>query len=231
MNTHPSPILLNAKALTATALLSVALSGTASASIVIAQLNTNTSSGTGDYGQLFQVDSALTGISGSATLESLTFYRGGNGSGNLWIDVYSQGTETGTPNFSNATNTGNLDYRGSSSASIDYTSVSAGDPLTWTFSGVTLPVDTNIYLVLSTDSSSGNWTGRRLEIVDDESQSYNNIVNLESDPLFGGSPDAQLKNDNRYSVVVIPEPSAAAALLGTFAVMLSMIRRRNRRER
>lgn len=124
----------------------------ATAATIISQTanGAGASSGTGNYGQSFQVDSSLA----DTLLSSFSLTKGASGGGaaTTFIDVYTIGTANfSTLNFGDGTETVNLNFLGSSTNSMD-TTAGNGTLLTWNFANIALPTDEAIFLVLSNDS-------------------------------------------------------------------------------
>lgn len=206
---------------------------------VIQQTFDQAPSGALNFGQNFELDSAI--FSSPQELESIVFARGQNTTGttSIYLDIYAIGTANiSTLNF-NPTNptTGvsSLSYLGSSDNAINVFAATAGSALEWTFNGIVLPTDTALFAVVSNDSVAGNHRGVSLRASRQNISGtffggavYNNTNAADSTPLFGGTvtPDVEgeLVNDNFYTITVVPEPSSLA-LLGLGGLLVA--RRRN----
>lgn len=210
-----------------TLILSALLAATAPAATIISQTVESSDAGTGMFGQAFEVDGSLA----DTLLSSFTIYKGNAGGGALtgFIDVYTLGTaNTASLNFSTGAETGNLNFLGSSTNFFDTTAVSDGGAMTWTFASIALPTDVPILLVFSNDSgASTSFTGTSTQVEGaTANQNLTNITAASSHTLgFGGvfSTASASQTDNRYSVTLVPEPSAA--LLGGLG-LLTLLRRR-----
>jgi hypothetical protein len=155
------------------------------------------SSGTGNYGQAFQVDGSFS----DTALSNFTLTKGASGGGDTetWIDVYTLGTAVFNDlNFGNGTEdqTGNLNFLGSSTSFVD-TTVANGTSLTWNFASIDLSsyTDEVIFLAFSDDSGAStiNFVGTSVRVEGSPGVSdYNNITGAESHTLaFGGNvPDS-----------------------------------------
>ncbi len=212
----------------------VAMTGLSQA-VTVAQTNFNARSGGANFGQEVRLNSSQAAFSSATSfaLTSFTLYKGdgGGGSATLFMDVYMADATTGsaetTPDFSVPTTAG-LTYLGSSTNSFDYSNAGAGSDgttlgpaLTWTFTGIDLLVDRDIYFVSSNNNTAGNFQGASYNIQNTTPLAFTNITNDDSDVMFGGPGDAETTQDNRYDLVVVPEPSALGlGLLGTAGLLL-----------
>lgn len=211
-----------------------ALGGVSNAAIIAQTANgANASSGAGNYGQEILVDS------GTLTENILTGFSitKGNGSGGPdggsatgFIDVYTIGTaDASLLHFGTGAQTGNLNYLGSSTNSVDTAGAADGASLVWTFANIALPFDTDIFLVHSSDagaSTSFIGTSTRLEGSPDASD-YTNITAVNSNTLgFGGllTTARGSTTDNQYTVTLAPEPGSLA-LLGLGGLLVARRRR------
>jgi hypothetical protein len=179
----------------------------------------NASSGAGNYGQSFEVDSSLLDTS----LSSISFTKGngGGGAATTFIDVYSIGTANfGTLDFGSGTETANLNFLGSSSNSLD-TTVADGTSLIWNFAGIDLSghTDEALFLVFSNSSgaSSSGFIGVSLRVEGSVgNQVFTNTNASESHTVaYGGIPSTSFVNDvdNTYSATLVPEPSSFALMM------------------
>ncbi|MCH7227093.1 hypothetical protein [Haloferula sp. A504] len=195
----------------------------ASAATIISQTanGASASSGSGNYGQSFEVDSTLP----DNLLSSFSLTKGGSGGGTTtgYIDVYTIGTAVFDDlNFGTGVETGNLNFLGSSTNSIDTASAASGDSLTWNFASIALPTDEAIFLVFSDTSGAGSFVGTSVRVEGSvANQVFTNTNASESHTLaFAGDVQTAFGSevDNTYSVTLVPEPSAAgfsaAALVG-----------------
>ena len=212
------------------ALSAVALAGASHAAILSQTANGATaSSGSGNYGQEILVDSGtltdniLTGF-------SMTKGSDGGGSATGFIDVYTIGTANADDlNFGNGAETAKLAFLGSSTNSVD-TTAADGTSLDWTFANIALPLDTDIFLVHSSDagaSTSFIGTSTRVEGTPDASD-YTNITGADSNTLAWGGDLAAARDettDNQYTVTLVPEPGSLA-LLGLGGLLIALRRRR-----
>lgn len=204
---------------------------------IIAQTATDGNSGKKNFGQQILLDSSNPEFDDFPvyTLDDVSFWAAQNGDftdeQTVYIDVYTQGTRIGDPEFNPAdtVDIAGLTYLGSSSNAVDYTTgSSSGTKVTWTFSGINIPVDEFVYLVFSGDAVSGDF----------ESGAFNNhsatgpglvlvgISEANSNPLFGGNPNTSETQDNRYEAnfTGVPEPSSLA-LLAAGGLLLAKRRR------
>lgn len=195
---------------------------------IISQTTSGGDSGTGNYGQSFQVDSSLT----DTLLSSFSLTKGVNGGGaaTTFIDVYTIGTAVFNDlNFGTGTETVNLNFLGSSTNSLD-TTVANNTSLTWNFANIALPTDEAIFLVLSDDSgaSTSGFVGTSLKVEGlVANQVFTNTNATESNTLaFAGDVEVAFGSatDNQYSATLVPEPSAAG--LAAFALAGLLLRRR-----
>jgi len=200
---------------------------------VLSQSNITEDSGGLNYGQAFLLDSSLPEFDPGAdmyTLDSLTLYKGvgGGGAAAVWINVFETTGDTSGLDFDS--NTNGVTFVGASQASVGYAAATGsgnstpGDALNWNFSGITLDTDTDYFLVFSTTNTLGNYIGASVGVSGGggDPESYLNITDANSDPLFGGAPGTS-GNDNLYSisVTVVPEPSSL--LLVGSAFMLGVV--------
>ncbi|GEM_PF-2918646 len=196
-------------------------------------------SGNADFGQQFYLDSSLAAFSGPTlfTLDSFEFYKGDNGGGSstMFLNLYVY-DGAGSVDFS--PDSGNMTFVASSTNSVNYGSLSGstggslGDAISYTFSDVTLNVDTRYFAVFSSTNTDGSFVGASVNNsgtggVADEV--YTNIVNAASEgssPLYGGAPGT-LDNDNTYtlSVTAVPEPGSLG-LMTLAGVALYVLHRR-----
>lgn len=214
---------------------------------VIEQTFQQGNSGSLNFGQYFELDSSI--FSGPLELESIEFAKGSNVSAatSIYLDIYSIGTaDISQLNFnpnSNSSTVGELaelDYLGSSTNALDLSStitIPTGTTIKWTFSGISLPTDTEIFAVVSTVGDGDNDNHRGVSLRASRANEggtfvggavYNNITTDISHPLFGGSatPDTpgEIVNDNFYTITLVPEPGSLA-LLSAGVLMIARRRR------
>lgn len=203
---------------------------------MIGQTAADGKSGKLNYGQQILLDSSNSEFDDfpAYTLDDVSFW---TGSGNeefedessVYVDVYLQGTFIGAPTFpADGSAPAGLVYLGSSDSSVDYGSASDGTKLTWSFTGITIPLDTNVYLVFSDDGADGDFDSGVFENNSAGTAPGLALVGIseaDSNPLFGGSPDTGADKDNRYeaSFTGIPEPTTLV-LVGLGGLVL--VRRR-----
>lgn len=215
----------------------IALASATAGAATISQTNVTNDSGVADYGQEIRLDSSIFTAASSYTLDSVTFYKGdlGGGSATLFLDVYIAPDATeADPDVD--TSTVGLTYLGSSTNSFDYGALTVGDgaagtlggQMTWTFSGIELAVDRDVFLIFSSDNQAGGFQGTSTStntVGVPASSVYTNIGNADSDPLFGGTGDAS-DQDHVYSVEVTAVPEPSIALLGGLGLLVLSRRRR-----
>lgn len=204
--------------------------GASHAAIISQTANgSNASSGSGNYGQEILVDS---GTLTDNILTGFSMIKGSDGGGSAtgFIDVYTIGTANADDlNFGDGTETAKLAFLGSSTNSVDTTTANNGTSLDWTFANIALPLDTDIFLVHSSDagaSTSFIGTSTRVEGTPDASD-YTNITGADSNTLAWGGDLATARGyttDNQYTVTLVPEPTSLA-LLGLAGVMALRHRR------
>ena len=215
--------------ITTTLSLLTAMLATSTYAAVITQTTANSGSGSANYGLEFELNSTF--FTEDQVLDSITFYwqdKGGP-TGSMFVDIYSlSGTQDATsPDFSSTNTSGdmNLSYLGSSTNSIDYGAITvASTAMEFTFSGITLARDVDLFAVFSTDDNDGNWVGASTDIAT-SGYSYTNIAGTGSDPLFGGVGDSD-SQDLTYDIQMSAVPEPSAALLGGLGALLLLRRRR-----
>lgn len=203
---------------------------TSKAATIISQTanGASASSGSGNYGQSFEVDSSLA----DTLLNSFSLTKGGSGGGTTtgFIDVYTLGTAVFNDlNFGTGAETANLTFLGSSTNSIDTAAATTGTLLTWNFANITLPTNEAIFLVFSDTSGAGSFIGTSVRVEGSQSnQVFSNTDATKSHTLaFGGDVQTAFGDqvDNTYSVTLVPEPSAAS-LTALTMIGLLLVRRR-----
>lgn len=202
----------------------------ASAATIISQTanGAGASSGSGNYGQSFEVDSSLA----DTALSSFSLTMGANGGGTTtgYIDVYTLGTAVFNDlNFGTGVETGNLNFLGSSTNFVDTLNASTGDTLLWTFASINLPTNEAIFLVFSDTSGAGSFVGTSVRVEGSETnQVFTNTNASESHTLaFAGDVQTAFGEDvdNTYSATLVPEPSSFA-LMALGGAALFLLRRR-----
>jgi hypothetical protein len=158
------------------------------------------------------------------TLNSFNFNAGGSG-GTYWLNVYQAGSsaEAGGFDFS-ADDTTGLTFLGASANSIDTSGSANTDPLNYTFSGVTVAPDRDVFIVFSTTSTAGSFVQANLKSINETAPTYSNLLTADVEDINGNDAAESIHFDGDFTEV-IPEP-ATMGLVATAGVLLMLMRRR-----
>lgn len=204
-------------------LMAAAITAGSASAATISQSAHTYDSGNNSYGQQFMVESAFFPV--SQVIDSITFLGSTQTFANYFLNIYSIGTaDIATLNFANGTETANLSFLGSSTTAVSYPVASAGTPLTWDYSGITLALDTALFAVFSTTATEGTFNFTRVRGVADDSASFENITLGNSARLGSGTPGGGQQGAYSIELTAIPEPSTA--LLGGLGMLMLLRRRR-----
>jgi len=149
------------------------------------------------------------------TLNSFNFNAAAAG-GTYWLNVYQAGSsaEASGFNFSSNDTTG-LTFLGASANSIDTSSFDNGSALDYTFSGITVSPDRDVFIVFSTTATAGSFVQANLKSNKD-TPTYSNLLTADVEDINIGSSAEYITFDGEFAEVV-SGPSAPTAPTGLAA--------------
>ena len=158
------------------------------------------------------------------TLNSFNFNAGGAG-GTYWLNVYQAGSSAEASGFDFSSNdTTGLTFLGSSANSIDTSAFSNGDALSYTFSGITVSPDRDVFIAFSTNSAAGSFVQASLKSVNQTSPTYSNLLTVDVEDINGADSGESITFTGDFTEVV-PEP-ATMGMVAAGGALLMLFRRR-----
>lgn len=174
----------------------------------------------------FQVDTGLPAFSGpSFTLDTFTFRQGIDADSVYFLNIY-EGTATGSTDFTpGSENVSDLTFLGASDNSVDWGLTTNGSA-NYTFTGVTLSADTDIFVVLSTTTASGSFALGGFHTNNggpwNNDADFNNLLAVNYDEL--NDEDGATGIIWSASVTAIPEPSSIVLMVAALGAILAFRR-------
>jgi hypothetical protein len=160
------------------------------------------------------------------TLNSFSFSSSGAG-GTYWLNVYQAGSsaEAGAAETAAFDATG-LTFLGASANSIDTSAFSNGDALDYTFSGITVAPDRDVFIVFSTTSAAGSFVQAGLKS-NNTAPTYDNLLTADVEGVNKAAAGEYTTFTGDFTEVV-PEPATLSMIASAGALMM-LLRRRIRK--
>jgi hypothetical protein len=161
------------------------------------------------------------------TLNSFTFQSDGNDSGTYWLNVYQAGSSTEATGFDfSADDTTGLTFLGASASSINHDPLGNGDDVNYTFSGITVAPDRDVFIVFSTTATAGSIVQAGLKSLNTV-PTYSNLLAADVEDVNGNDSGEYITFSGDFTEV-IPEP-ATLSMIASAGALLMLLRRRIRK--